>query len=120
MAKNFVQPGRTLTLTAPSGGVVAGLGYVIGGLFVVAQNTAAQGQPFEGMTEGVFEMKKATHASTKAFTEGEAIFWDNGSNKRWDKTGSGLFPAGRAVADTASTSDVVRVLIDGHPGTAVG
>lgn len=118
--KNFVQPGRVLNLVAPSGGVVAGKGYVIGSLFVIAANTATEGAPFEGHTEGVFEMDKATHASTKEFAAGEAIFWDNGSNKRWDKTGAGFFPAGVAVALAASTAGKVLVRINGAAGAAVG
>lgn len=118
--KNFVQPGRVLKLIAPSGGVVAGKGYVIGSLFVVAANTAAATEAFEGYTEGVFEMDKATHSSSKEFTAGEAIFWDNGSNKRWDKTGSGFFPAGVAVAAAASTAGKVLVRINGAAGAAVG
>lgn len=60
MARNFIQPGDVLTLTAPSGGVVSGTAYLIGGLLVVAQNTAAQGVAFEGRTVGVFTLPKAT------------------------------------------------------------
>ncbi len=119
MASNYVQKGDTLTLIAPSGGVVSGQGYVIGSLFVVALVTAAAGAPFSGMTEGVFRMTKATHASTKAFTEGEAIFWDNGSNKRWDKTATGFFQVGVAVAAAGSTETTVLVEINRRTLTAV-
>ena len=119
MANNFKQPGDVITLTAPSGGVVSGVGYVIGSLFVVALTSAAAGQPFQGMTDGIFEMPKATAASAKAFTEGEAIFWDNGANKRWDKTGAGLFQIGVAVAAAASTSDRVMVKINTRALAAV-
>jgi predicted RecA/RadA family phage recombinase len=112
MAANYVQEGDTLTLIAPSGGVVSGKGYVIGSLFVVALVTASAGATFTGMTEGVFLMTKNTHASTKAFTAGEAIFWDNGSDKRWDKTASGFFQVGVAVAAAASTDTTVLVEIN--------
>lgn len=111
MAANYVQPGETLTLIAPAGGVVSGLGYVIGSLFVVALTTAAAGATFTGRTEGVFRMTKATHASTKAFTAGEAIFWDN-TTKVWDKTATGFFQIGVAVEAAASTSNVVLVEIN--------
>lgn len=119
MAANFVQEGDTLTLIAPSGGVVSGVGYVIGSLFVVALVSAAAGQPFACATEGVFTMPKATHASTKAFTAGEAIFWDNGSNKRWDKTATGFFQVGVAVEAAASTATTVPVQINTRALTAV-
>lgn len=118
MASNYVQEGDTLTLIAPSGGVVAGAGYVIGSLFVVSLVTAAAGATFAGMTEGVFRMTKATHASTKAFTAGEAIFWDN-TNKVWDKTATGFFQIGVAVAAAASTDTTVVVEINRRTLAAV-
>lgn len=119
MANNFSQPGDTLTLIAPSGGVVAGKGYVIGSLFVIALVSAAQGAAFAGMTEGVFTMDKAAAGSGKAFTEGEAIFWDNGVNKRWDKTASGFFQIGVAVAAAATTATTVQVRINQRALAAV-
>ena len=112
MASNYVQPGETLTLIAPAGGVVAGLGYVIGSLFVVALVTASAGATFTGRTEGVFRMTKAASGSGKAFTAGEAIFWDNSANKRWDKTASGFFQIGVAVADALTTDTSVLVEIN--------
>lgn len=111
MASNYVQPGETLTLIAPAGGVVAGLGYVIGSIFAVALVTAAAGQPFTARTEGVFRMAKATGAG-KNFTAGEAIFWDNSANKRWDKTATGFFQIGVAVADAAIGDTTVLVEIN--------
>jgi predicted RecA/RadA family phage recombinase len=120
MARNFVQEGDTLTLIAPSGGVTAGVGYVIGSLFVVALTTAAAGAKFDGATEGVFTMTKAAGSSGKAFTEGEAIFWDDGSNKRWDKTGSGLFQVGVAVEAALTTATTVKVAINRRALAAVG
>lgn len=120
MASNFVQEGDTLTLIAPSGGVVAGKGYVIGSLFVVALTTAAENATFAGATAGVFTMTKAAAGSGKAFTAGEAIFYDNGSNKQWDKTGAGFFQIGVAVAAAATTDTTVKVAINQRVLTAVG
>lgn len=119
MARNFAQEGDTLTLIAPSGGVTAGLGYVIGSLFVVALTSAAEGAKFDGATEGVFTMAKNTGASGKDFAAGEAIFWDNGSNKRWDKTASGLYQVGVAVEAAASTAATVKVAINRRALAAV-
>lgn len=119
MATNFVQEGNVLTLIAPAGGVVAGVGYVIGSLFVVAKTTAAAGQRFDGSTRGVWTMPKAAAGSGKAFTAGEAIFWDNGSNKRWDKTSAGFFQIGVAVEAADSTATTVRVAINRRALTAV-
>jgi predicted RecA/RadA family phage recombinase len=78
MTNKFVQPGETLTLTAPAGGVTAGLGYIIGSLFVVAQSTGAATYPFEGMVEGVFNLPKTT---AQAWAEGQPVFWDATNNR---------------------------------------
>lgn len=119
MAGNYKQEGDVLSLIAPSGGVVAGKGYVIGSLFVVALVTAAAGEVFAGATEGVFEMTKNAAGSGKAFTAGEAIFWDNGSDKRWDKTATGFFQCGVAVAAAATDATTVQVAINTRALTAV-
>ncbi len=118
MAKNYKQQGETLTLTAPAGGVVSGQGYMIGALFVVALSTAAAGATFAGMTQGVFSLAKNTHASSKAFAEGEIVYWDN-ANKRFDKTGTGFFPVGVAAVAAASTAAVCDVRLNGTAATAV-
>lgn len=119
MASNFVQLGDVLTLTAPAGGVVSGQGYVIGSIFVVALVSAAAGLPFTGMAEGVFRMTKNAAGSGKAFTAGEAIFWDDGSNKRWDKTATGFFQIGVAVEAAATTATTVLVRINQRALAAV-
>lgn len=56
MAKNYVQDGDVLTLTAPVGGVVAGVPVAIGQLVVVPLVTVAAGQPFAGRTDGVWNI----------------------------------------------------------------
>lgn len=58
MAKNHVQVGDTLSLIAPTGGVVSGMIYVVGALPVVAEFSAAVGEPFEGSTVGVYNFPK--------------------------------------------------------------
>ena len=116
MATNYVQPGDVLTLVAPSGGVVSGVGYKIGDhIFAVALQTAAQTESFEGKVRGVFEMPKATHDTTKAFAAGEAVFWDGSSNKRWDKTGTGFISGAAIVVEAAaSTAATCKVMLTGH------
>ncbi|WNG37874.1 DUF2190 family protein [Archangium violaceum] len=72
--KNYIQPGQSLTLTAPAGGVTSGQPYLIGSLFVVATGSAAAGSPFVGARCGVFELTKT---AGQAWTEGAALYWDN-------------------------------------------
>lgn len=74
---NFIKPGKTVTYTAPAGGVISGNGYVIGSLLVIATNTIAAGLPFEGATLGIFILPKA--AGT-AWTEGQLLYWDTANN----------------------------------------
>ena len=114
--KNFVQPGKTLTLTAPSGGVVGGNFYLVGALLVCAAIDAAAGKLFTGDTVGVFSVVKP---AGQAWAEGERIFW-NSSTKVFTKTSaSGLFPIG-AVARAAATADLAgNVRLDGVSSKAV-
>ena len=50
---NYIQPGNVVDLTAPAGGVVGGMGYIIGGIFGVAVRDAAEGETvgFQGKTK---------------------------------------------------------------------
>lgn len=68
MATNYIQDGKVLTLTAPSGGVESGKAYAIGTLVVVALTTAAAGEDFAGQTYGVFNLE-----ADKDLTAGAAV-----------------------------------------------
>jgi predicted RecA/RadA family phage recombinase len=115
--RNYVQPGKTLTLTAPSGGVTSGRGYLIGGLLVIACVTAAENEPFAAMVEGVF-----THAKTsaQAWTEGQKIYWDD-TNHRFDSDSTVGPLVGVAAAVAANPSATGTVRLNGvAPATAEG
>lgn len=107
--KNFIQEGDTLTLTAPSGGVVSGGGYIIGDLFVVATVTVAQGLPFAAKTRGVFELAKL---SAQAWIEGVKVYWD-AANSRLTTVATGNRLVGVASEAAANPSSVGRVRLDG-------
>lgn len=64
MAKNYVQDGNAITLSAPVGGVVSGGIYAIGKLVVVALGTAEAGEPFTGQTHGVWRVPAAAGLKT--------------------------------------------------------
>src|SRR5262245_54369055 len=106
---NYVQPGEIIELTAPTGGVVSGLGYLIGSLFVVATVSAAQGAPFNGLAAGVVSLPKT---SAQAWTEGQRIYWDAGNN-RADNTGTVGFNIGVATAAAINPSSTGRVRLNG-------
>ncbi len=103
--KNFVQPGDTVTLVAPSGGVVSGLGYLIGVLFFVAVTTEAAGDPVEGLIEGVVDLAADTGL---VIDEGDRVFWDAGND--WvDKTLTAQQCVGVCVLDKVSAGAICRV-----------
>ena len=75
--KNYVQPGATLTLTAPYA-VTSGDGLLVGSIFGVAAGDAASGATVETALTGVFDLTKI---GSQAWTIGAKIYWDD-SNKR--------------------------------------
>lgn len=117
--RNFVQPGDMLDLIAPSGGVTAGVGVLIGDLFVVASTTAAAGAEFVGARSGVFDLAAATHASTQAIAVGGPVFWDD-TAKTVTATGGGNRLIGVAIAAKVSTAAVCRVLLTPRLNPAAG
>jgi predicted RecA/RadA family phage recombinase len=72
--KNYRGEGRTVRLTAPTGGVVSGLFYQIGDFVGCANYTAAQTLPFDMTVDGEFEVPKTTG---QTWAEGAALYWDN-------------------------------------------
>jgi predicted RecA/RadA family phage recombinase len=75
--KNYVQPGNTITLTAPYA-VTSGDGLLVGSIFGVAAGDAASGATVETALTGVFDLTKI---GSQAWTIGAKIYWDD-SNKR--------------------------------------
>jgi predicted RecA/RadA family phage recombinase len=107
MATNFIQPGQVLTLTAPAGGVTSGVGYLIGALFVVALQDAAEGAAFEGQCTGVWELPKT---SAQAWTEGVAVYWDGSKATTADAAGANtLIGHAATAAANPSSHGLVRL-----------
>lgn len=72
--KNYISEGKTLTLTAPSGGVKSGDTLVVGVVPVVAHGDAAEGESFVGLTCGVFSVP-----TTVTPTEGAVAYMTTGT-----------------------------------------
>jgi predicted RecA/RadA family phage recombinase len=98
MASNFLQPGDVLDLTAPTGGVVAGVGVIIDALLVIALDTAAQTLPFRGAATGVWSHAKA---GSQAWAEGEAVYFDDSGKVFSTVATVGFFRAGVAAEAVA-------------------
>lgn len=113
--KNYIQPGDTLELIAPSGGVVSGTGYVIGALFVVAQVSAAAGAKFNGLVTGVCELPK-TASVTPA--QGAIAYFNNTTKAVTGTTATGLFPIGVFTAAPAGADATAFVRLSAVPTVA--
>lgn len=107
--RNYIQPGNTLTLTAPVGGVTAGSAYKIGQILVVAACDAAAGEEFEGQTCGVFDLPKNT---AQALTEGALVYWDTTPGEL-TTTAAGNLLVGVAVAAALAADTTGRVRLNG-------
>jgi predicted RecA/RadA family phage recombinase len=114
MAKNYVQPGDVVTLTAPSGGVASGAGVVIGNLFAIATGAAAEGEQFEGQVTGCWRLPKAAGQ----IAEGAAVWWDATPGEVINTSAAGAYPIGTAIAGAATDDTSVVVRLSGIPVTA--
>lgn len=97
MAKNFVCDGKSVSLSAPAGGVVSGVPAKIGALVVIPINSATEGELFTGQTGGVWRLPAAT-----GLTAGALVKWDSAT--------------GKLVADSAKDADDFGKLITAESG----
>ena len=108
MARNYVQPGDTLTLTAPRT-LASGDGFMVGGIFAVALAAAAIGKPVEARRVGVWDLTKAAGA---AWTAGQKLYWDNTAFNVTTTANANLI--GAATQAAASAAVTGRVLLTGQ------
>ncbi len=108
MARNFVQPGETLTLIAPRT-LTSGEGFMVGGIFAVALAAAAVGTPVEARRVGVFDLTKAAGAVTL----GAKAYWDN-TAFAVTANASGTVLIGAFTQAAASAAPAGRVLLTGQ------
>lgn len=72
MAKNFIQPGKVVTLAAPAT-LTSGQGALVGSIFGVALADIANGANGDFALTGVWSLAKASGA----WTQGAKLYWDN-------------------------------------------
>jgi predicted RecA/RadA family phage recombinase len=108
--KNFIQDGKTLTLTAPYQRD-SGKGAKVGFLFGVAVATVANGAEGEFKTDGVFDIDK--EATTVTFAVGDKVWWDD-TNKRCTNVNTSNLLIGVAVKAALAADTTVRVKL-GQP-----
>lgn len=107
--KNFIQNGDIITVAAPTGGVTSADGVIVGSLFGIAAFTAAEGEPVEIATRGIYVLPKEPAAVIAA---GAQVAWD-AVEKRIDLPNTGLYPVGIATEAAGNGNTAVRVRLDG-------
>jgi len=105
--KNYVQEGKVLEFTVPSGGVVSGQPVLIGNTFGIATADYAESTKGQFVVEGVFTLTKVT---TDTFVEGQLIYWDN-SAKKVTETPNSNYKIGISteVAGSSATTAPIRL-----------
>lgn len=106
--KNHVQPGNTLTLPAPAGGITSGAGALIGSIFGIAAKDAAAGELVAFCVTEVWTLPKAAGA----VTVGAKLYWD-ATNKVVTTTASGNTLIGAATEAALAGDAVATVRLNG-------
>ncbi|POF63555.1 hypothetical protein CFR73_09580 [Novacetimonas maltaceti] len=104
--RNFIQPGRIITIPAPVDTASSDL-VVIGSLVGVACGDAAAGSDLDIERNAVFGLPKN---GTDTFAVGDSCYFD-ATNKLVTSTATGNTLVGTVVQDAAATDAVVSVLI---------
>ena len=107
--QNYIQNGHVIIVTTPAGGILSGEGLIVGNIFGVAAYSAAEGDPLELATTGVYKLPKATAA---VLTVGARVAWDN-TAKNINVPGAGRFPVGVATEASGNGVTGVAVRLDG-------
>lgn len=101
--KNYVQPGNTITLTAPYA-VASGDGLLVGSIFGVAAGTAALGEAVEAALNGVYDLKKV---ASQAWAAGDKVYWDNTAKEATKTTTSNTVIGVAVVAVAGGAGDTI-------------
>lgn len=108
--KNYVQPGNTITLTAPYA-VTSGDGLLVGAIFGVAAGAAAIGEAVEAALVGVYDLKKV---ASQAWAAGDKIYWDNSAkNTTKTLTSNTLIGVATEAVAGGATDLIGRVRLNG-------
>jgi len=110
--RNFIQPGNSITLTAPYA-VSSGQGVLVGAIFGIAAYDAALGGIVEVQTEGVFDITKEP---SLAITAGARVYWDN-TNRRITTTATGNYQVGIATLAALAADTTARVWTERVPAS---
>jgi len=108
MAKNFIQPGDTITIPAPAA-VASGFPVIAGDIKGIAQGDAASGGAVDVTCSGVWELPKV---GANNFTLGAKVYWDAGDELA-TTTATDNTLMGVAVAAAGASTATVQVRLSG-------
>lgn len=107
MAKNFVQPGGTVTFIGASGGHLSGDLVIVGAMFGISAFNVAESAEGELTTGGVWHLPKATGA----ITAGAVVYWD-ATAKKVTTTSTSNTKIGVAILAELSAATEVTVRLN--------
>lgn len=107
MAKNYIQPGEVLDVTAGAA-ITSGSGILVGVRLGVALADIANGAVGSVAVKGVYSLPKL---STDVVAQGALLYWDN-TNKRLTTTATANTLAGYAAAAAASGATTVNIALN--------
>lgn len=107
--KNYIQSGHIVRVTTPAGGIASGDALIVGSIFGIAAYSAAESDPVELATMGIYQLPKASAA---VLAVGTRVAWDN-TAKEVNTPAAGRFPIGVAVEAAGSGVTTVAVRLDG-------
>lgn len=107
--KTYGQEGEVIALTAPSGGVVSGVAYLIGSLVVIALVTAAETVQFSALVCGVATVAKTT---SQTWSEGQKLHYVS-ATKAFSTSSGGNTLCGVATKAAGSGDTTGSLRLDG-------
>lgn len=108
LTDRFIQEGDVINVTAPYA-LTPGDGALVGNLFGIAADTAANGAAVNLITEGVFDIAKT---AAQTFAQGALVYWDNAA-KSVTSVSTGNYRVGCATQAAAGGDATARVRLNG-------
>jgi predicted RecA/RadA family phage recombinase len=108
--KNYVHAGIMVPITAPSGGLSSGDPVLLGSLFGVAAEDAAEGATVEIALTGVYDLPKH---SGDVVTAGASLYWDDGAGEITITPASDSVLIGAATEAAGGSAATVRARLNG-------